>query len=476
MPALDLASTFPSPTRMLTAALMATLLAAVVVSSAGGWAVAESLEKSAEIARREERTAYLVSSVARDTSRIRAALLEAITEPEVSPASELERTRAIAERIKGARSALPPLLGVEERAIWHDVEPRLDRMLMRYDQAIFAIEGGAHLGAERILDDGIEDSLRLDADIDRFQEVSLGETEVAVANVKDHTAHTLELVSLVKVVLLAAMVFAWILVLRIVAGQRRALAVQIERLETSNRDLEAFAGRVAHDMRNVLAPIQLSTAVMTASGAEDRLPEIAGRIDRSCARGRELVDGLLAFSRAAEPGTELGEPCAVVDRELEDVLDQVDGSIRAADVEVTIRVPSGLEVALPRALLHAVLLNLADNAVKFMRGRTERRLTIQARASPRTIVLSIRDTGPGIPEHERSRVFDALYRGAGSRGEGAGLGLATVKRIVESHGGRIELGATGTSGTTFVVHLPRAATARAEATPQISTIKPEPAT
>lgn len=465
MSAHDLASTLPSPTRMLSAALLATLLAALAVSSIGVWAVSDSLEDSAAIARREERTAYLVSTIGRNVSRMRARLLEALVDPDEASSRRLEATRQIAERTRVGRDALPVLLGPEEQEIWRGLQPRLDRMLARFDRIIEAIQSGRTDDARRLLEITAYDSVRVSAGLEHFEQVSLQDTEAAIAQVQHRTAHTLEVVAIAKVALLAAVGLAWILVLRIVADQRRVLAVQIERLEASNRDLEAFAGRVAHDMRNVLGPMQLGTEAIVATTTEPRLREIAARLQRSCARGRALVDGLLAFSRATDPSQREDEPAqpdtaarAHVGTELDDVLDQLDATIADAEVRVTTRVAADVEVALARPLLHAVLLNVVDNAVKFMRGRAERHLTIAADASASTVKLTVSDTGPGIPANERRRVFDALYRGATRLQEGTGLGLATVKRIVECHGGHIEIAASGPHGTTFVVTLPRAHT------------------
>ena len=103
------------------------------------------------------------------------------------------------------------------------------------------------------------------------------------------------------------------------------------------------------------------------------------------------------------------------------------------------------------------LFNLLVNAWKYTGAKKEIRLRV-LRVGART-AFEVTDNGPGIPSSERKRIFEQFYRIDDlltRRTEGTGLGLAIAKRIVEDHGGRIELGAAPGGGSRFTVLLPAA--------------------
>lgn len=340
---------------------------------------------------------------------------------------------------------------------------------------VAALEGGKRDRARMLLDRSAADSRRLFDDLDEFRTVSQDETAVAVLAIQDRADWTLRAIGLVGGGFLVMSAFAWVLILRLVNSQRHALAERMQALEASNRELEAFAGRVAHDMRNVLSPIRLAADAIDASSTDPATRAIAERIGRSCLRGSDLVEALLTFSRAAGRA-DTAPQSAKLAKELANVLEQLEQQIRDTGVQVLQRVPKSAYVAITPALLHVVLVNLIGNAVKFMQDCTDRRLTVYACEEGEHWRIDVSDTGPGIPESEIDHVFEALYRGAGARGSGVGLGLATVKRVVESHGGRVELRSSPGRGTTVTVCLPRAVSRVARAnhegaptTPAIST-------
>ena len=112
-------------------------------------------------------------------------------------------------------------------------------------------------------------------------------------------------------------------------------------------------------------------------------------------------------------------------------------------------------------LLTQVLINLIENAVKYTPPGSP--LSIEAEEGKGRLRLDVRDTGPGIPEGEATRIFEKFYR-AGSRSssrptKGAGLGLAICKAIVEAHGGTIEALNNPDGGATFRIDLPAGAAA-----------------
>ncbi len=100
------------------------------------------------------------------------------------------------------------------------------------------------------------------------------------------------------------------------------------------------------------------------------------------------------------------------------------------------------------------MMNLIGNAVKFVTGRSRREVRISARRVGSDCRVTISDTGPGIPEGWRTKIFEPFVRVPGTVEPGSGIGLATVNRIVRAHGGDVEVTANGKEGVVFVVRLP----------------------
>jgi signal transduction histidine kinase len=98
-----------------------------------------------------------------------------------------------------------------------------------------------------------------------------------------------------------------------------------------------------------------------------------------------------------------------------------------------------------------------SNAVKFLERDSARLVKVAAHPRTRWCELIVEDTGPGIPETALSKIFEPFYRLPSSRAPGTGIGLATVQRIVQAHGGRIVVESRVGEGTSFHVWLPLAA-------------------
>jgi signal transduction histidine kinase len=127
---------------------------------------------------------------------------------------------------------------------------------------------------------------------------------------------------------------------------------------------------------------------------------------------------------------------------------------RAIELVTECSAGESLEAACEPVLLTVVVRNLVQNAVKYMPTSGPRRITVRAVRVRTGIRLEVEDTGDGVPEELRKRVFEAYWRGAHGR-PGIGLGLATVRRIVEAHNGRVWIESPA-RGSLFRVDLPAA--------------------
>jgi PAS domain S-box-containing protein len=211
---------------------------------------------------------------------------------------------------------------------------------------------------------------------------------------------------------------------------------------------------VAHDLRNPLSSIRNTLFAMRETAAKDNAPfeRMAARIERSVERCDAIIADLLDFTRvrALSPSR----------AKLDDWLDEVLSEQKLAPGIVLERALAcdGAAVMLDCDRFRRVIVNLIDNATQAMDGgRDERRIRVATSAGEVALIV-ISDTGPGIAPDILPRVFDPLFS---TKPSGTGLGLPTVKQIVEQHGGRIVLSSEMGAGTVVRISLPLAAAALA---------------
>jgi PAS domain S-box-containing protein len=240
-------------------------------------------------------------------------------------------------------------------------------------------------------------------------------------------------------------------ILRDVTAQRA-----MERELAESRKMEAIgrlAGGVAHDFNNLLtAIIGYGDLLARDSSTDDQRRRYAQEVVSAARRGAALTDQLLAFSRRKTMQRRAFDLNALV-LELQSMLQRMIGD----DVELTTHLdPEAGAVRGDPARIEQVLINLVVNARDAMPdgGRVELRTHAASEDQPGVVGLSVRDTGVGIPERDRERIFEPFFSTKG--GAGTGLGLSIVYGIVEQSGGRISVDSTLGSGTTFSVSLPRA--------------------
>jgi signal transduction histidine kinase len=222
------------------------------------------------------------------------------------------------------------------------------------------------------------------------------------------------------------------------------------RLEALNRDLDAFAGRVSHDLLTPLTPIDL----LAASLERHSDPNVAGKAHRIAGNARrliEMVTELLAFSRLGRPDKGAVTAAAALTREsLEDFAERI------ADAQVTVETDLDGEalVACGPSLFRQVLDNLIGNALKHVNGRERRWMRVRLGRKGGSVEIEVEDSGPGIPADSLERIFDLFYRVPGNPVPGSGIGLATVRRIVDANDGQVTVRSGLGQGTTFLVRLP----------------------
>ncbi len=225
-----------------------------------------------------------------------------------------------------------------------------------------------------------------------------------------------------------------------------------DELHRSNEKLALFAGQISHDLRTPLTALLANVEMLAEEPTvtEDRMSSTLA--DGALRAGRRMAGMITDIHEHALLGADL-LPVAV---DLAEVVSDVVRDLRPAISEAGARVEVGpLPVLRGDAQqLYAVMLNLLSNAVKFRRPGVAPVIDVRARAEGRGHRIEVSDNGPGVPAPQRERVFD-LYARVDTETPGSGIGLATARRIVETHGGEIGLGPAVGGGTTVWVSLPR---------------------
>jgi signal transduction histidine kinase len=224
-------------------------------------------------------------------------------------------------------------------------------------------------------------------------------------------------------------------------------------LETRASELESFAARAAHDILNPVAATQMALTLAARRDIQDgRLRELVDRALNAQNRVRNLIDGLLQFARAGArpaPGSVADVP-AVVD----DVTTGVRPAAERAGIELRVEDLPRCLAACSVGVLTSVVSNLEHNAMKYMGEREVRRITVRGAERGSFIRVEVEDTGPGIPSDAVEEIFLPYVRGPTHGKEGLGLGLATVKRLCEAHGGHVGVRSALGLGSVFWIELP----------------------
>lgn len=241
---------------------------------------------------------------------------------------------------------------------------------------------------------------------------------------------------------------------RVIGLHNKHLELTLESLEQRNRDYDHLFKMVAHDLRNPIAGISGITELLAESeGLNPEEQQMLALIRHSCGQVLKLIQDLLESKSNPETRRLAMQWCDMSDLLEECVsLLQVKADEKRQQIKFT---PSRVFTLLAdRNKMWRVLNNLLTNAIKFSPEKS----IIRVAAAPRdnTLLISVTDTGIGIPEDMREKIFDAFATGrSGTRGERSfGLGLSICRQIVEAHGGSIWFESETGRGTTFYVSLP----------------------
>ena len=239
-----------------------------------------------------------------------------------------------------------------------------------------------------------------------------------------------------------------------------AKQVVILELKSANEGLEAFSYTVSHDLRGPLAHIIGFVEILQRRAGPSLAPEHLAHlttIHDAAERMGTLIDDLLAFSHSRH--VDLCKSEVDCSQLIAEVVSEIEAQTAARNIAWRIHaLPS---VSVDRALLRMALVNLLSNAVKFTGARAQPRIEIGCvPGAGAETVLFVRDNGAGFDPALADQLFGAFKRlHSQTDFKGTGIGLASVKRIIQRHGGRVWADSTVDGGATFYFSIPRSSDA-----------------
>jgi signal transduction histidine kinase/ActR/RegA family two-component response regulator len=222
---------------------------------------------------------------------------------------------------------------------------------------------------------------------------------------------------------------------------------------------DEFIATLAHELRNPLAPIRNGLHILRISSDSEEQERIRGIMESQLMHMVHLIDDLLDISRITQGRIELRREYVALQAAIQMAIDATAADIEAANHLLTVDIPeNALTVFVDMTRLTQIISNLLNNAAKYTPAGG--RVHLSVRQERNDALVTITDTGIGIPAEHADRIFELFtqvgYAEKNSQG-GLGIGLALVKYLVEMHGGAVHFESEGRNkGSTFTVRLPLA--------------------
>jgi len=242
----------------------------------------------------------------------------------------------------------------------------------------------------------------------------------------------------------------------LIAQERAARAAA----DAANRAKDVLLATVSHELRTPLHAISTWLQVLRRrEGCTDDVADAFQAIERSVATQSRLIDDLLDVSRIVSGQLHVEMRRVELAPVVETAVATAHAAAPAQDIVLRVELdPAAGAVLGDRERLEQIVCNLVANALKFTPSRG--RVDVRLRRAGDTARITVADTGCGIPENMLPHIFDEFRQGRrapGATGQGLGLGLTIVRRLVELHGGRVSARSDGPGrGAIFVVDLPAA--------------------
>jgi signal transduction histidine kinase len=252
-----------------------------------------------------------------------------------------------------------------------------------------------------------------------------------------------------------ALVFSTVVVALLLAARSIRRELALARLRTD------FVSNVSHELKTPLSLIRMFAESLREGWVSDaQRRDYYDVITRESERLTGLINNVLDFSRIEAGTRPYRFVLSDVRQVVADLLDRYESHLKAASIELVRRLPGGpVHARIDRDAIEQTLVNLLSNAVKYMGGpdRSPRTVTVTLEALADRLELRVADTGIGMNDEQRRRIFQRFFRAddeAVRAVAGSGLGLTLVEAHVEAHAGTIAVDSEPGRGSTFTIGLP----------------------
>jgi two-component system, OmpR family, phosphate regulon sensor histidine kinase PhoR len=239
---------------------------------------------------------------------------------------------------------------------------------------------------------------------------------------------------------------------------RRRAAAEAAALHKSEGRQREFVANVSHELMTPITAIKGYSEALVGGALENpsKRLKFTQIIEKHADRLTQLVEDILQLS-TAEAGHKKSVDAVPLADTIQKLLLGLGPTARKRGISIRVKAAPDLRVAMNRSELNQILQNLVQNAIKY--NRSKGRIAIAASVVGKRVIVSIQDTGIGVPKEDLTRIFDRFHRAANARlttQRGTGLGLSIVKSILVAHGCRIWVESDHGKGTTFFLTLPKA--------------------
>jgi signal transduction histidine kinase len=427
----------------------------------------------------EEQTQEILTNALPSVEHLTAAVdalrdLEAATDdyPEL-PSTQHEAAREaidglwrVVDAELGAYLALPTYSG--ERDLYASVPAALrdlsDAMQRLFDEVEAGDVARARVTADREVGEKANRTAHLLRALVRFNASEAGTSSTHIeATHRRVVLMTFVLSAVAALVAAAVAVWMW----RVLRSHTRLEQAHADLVARRADELEIFGRRVAHDLLSPLSSLTFSLgAFKKVSEGDPKLETALGRARTCVMRAKGLVENVFDFARSG------GLPAKDVRADVREVVDQIVEEARAVDPserpEIVVADVPDVAVKCSRGVLASVLGNLVRNAIKYMSDSAVRHLAIRVAETSDSVRFEVEDTGPGVPPGLEAAIWEPYVRGEGVTQPGLGLGLATVKRFCEAHGGSVGVRSVTGQGAVFFFVLPKVDDASRASLPPVS--------
>lgn len=229
--------------------------------------------------------------------------------------------------------------------------------------------------------------------------------------------------------------------------RRQEQLVQSQKLSS----IGTLTAGVAHQLNNPLNNISTSCQIAMDdcdTGNEALLSNMLDNIYQETLRARDVVKGLLEFSRSQDFKLRTAQLKDVVNRSVSLVNSQISG-----DISLVVTIPENLILPMDVQRMQEVFINIIMNAAQSIKQEGVITLSAEVDKTEKQVQIEIHDTGPGIPKEIQGRLFDPFYT-TKDEGEGTGLGLSVAYGIIQQHRGKITVRSEPGQGASFLISLP----------------------